>query len=64
MTQAVLEARDISRAYRRHQVLRGGGPGGGPRAAGGRGRGERRRESTLLKILVGEPALLFVFVPN
>ena len=53
MTQAVLEARDISKAYRRHQVLRGVNltvwPGQLVAVAGENGAGK----STLLKILAG-----------
>jgi len=53
MTQAVLEARDISKAYRRHQVLRGVDltvwPGQLVAVVGENGSGK----STLLKILAG-----------
>lgn len=53
MNQAVFEARDVSKAYRRHQVLRGVSltvwPGQLVAVVGGNGAGK----STLLKILAG-----------
>ncbi|MGH3154383.1 MAG: ABC transporter ATP-binding protein [Streptosporangiaceae bacterium] len=53
MTQAVLEARDVTKAYRRHQVLRGvnlaAAPGQLVGVVGENGAGK----STLLKILAG-----------
>lgn len=53
MAQAVLEARDVTKAYRRHQVLRGVSlavaPGQLVAVVGENGAGK----STLLKILAG-----------